>query len=185
MSIVDEIIQLFRDHGAGLYFGESVTETEHGLQSALLAEQSGAKPSLVVAALLHDIGHLLHEQGEDVADRGIDARHENAGAAWLARHFGPAVVDPVRLHVAAKRYLCATDPAYRSRLSPASEKSLMLQGGPMTADEIGAFEAEPHFRDAVALRHWDDQAKVVGQAVPPIERYRDDLAAALSRGAES
>jgi phosphonate degradation associated HDIG domain protein len=182
MTIIDEIVTLFRERGSGLYFGEAVTEMQHALQAAHLAESSGAATSLVVASLLHDIGHLLHELGEDVATRGIDARHEDGGAAWLTRHFGPEVVDPVRLHVAAKRYLCAVEPGYRAGLSPASEQSLMLQGGPMTPDEVAAFESEPHYRAAVALRRWDDGAKVRDLPVPDIEHYRPHLSAVVRSG---
>src|SRR5262245_61942543 len=107
MSVIDRLFALFHERGVGAYFGEAVTETEHALQCACLAEQAGAAPELVAAALLHDVGHLMHGLGEDVADRGIDGRHEAVGAAWLGRHFGPTVAVPVRLHVAAKRYLCA------------------------------------------------------------------------------
>jgi len=179
MTIIDHLFALFREKGNGAYFGEAVTETEHALQAAQLAEQSGATPQLIAAALLHDVGHLLHGQAEDIAERGIDARHEEAGAAWLARHFGPEVVDPVRLHVAAKRYLCAVEPDYHSMLSEASRRSLHLQGGPMTADEVRRFEQEPHFRAAVAIRRWDDAAKVAGLVVPGLEHYRRSLEAVL------
>src|SRR5262245_37409079 len=110
MSVVDRILQLFVEKGRGAYFGEAVTETEHALQSAHLAEAAGVGSELIAAALLHDIGHLLHGLAEDIAERGIDGRHEEGGATWLARHFGQPVADPVRLHVAAKRYLCAVDP---------------------------------------------------------------------------
>src|SRR5690349_10889305 len=132
MDVVDTIAGLFASRGQALYFGEAVSEAEHALQAAHLAEREGAGDDLVAAALLHDIGHLLHGLGEDVADRGVDGRHEVAGHAWLARWFAPAVAEPVRLHVAAKRYLCATDPAYLARLSPASRQSLELQGGPFS-----------------------------------------------------
>lgn len=183
MSPIDTILRLFAERGSGLYFGEAVTETEHALQSAHLAEAAGADAALVAAALLHDIGHLLHGLGEDVAARGTDARHEDGGAAWVARHFGPAVADPVRLHVAAKRYLCATQPDYLVGLSPASRRSLELQGGPFTSDEQRAFEREPHWERAVALRRWDDAAKVPGLAVPGLDHYRPCLEAALKGAA--
>ena len=184
MSVIDEILALFRDRGRGAYFGEAVTETEHALQCARLAEQSGADRELIAAALLHDIGHLLHDLGEDIAEQGRDGRHEEGGAAWLARHFGPAVVDPVRLHVAAKRYLCAVEPDYHAGLSPASRLSLGLQGGPFTPDAVRRFEREPWFRSAVAVRRWDDTAKVPGLAVPGLEHYRRHLEAVLSRPEE-
>src|SRR5262249_43366742 len=112
MNVVDVITRLFETGGNAAYFGEPVSQTEHALQTAHLAESEGAPDSLVVAALLHDVGHLLDGLPESIADTGIDGRHEAGGSEWLSRHFGPAVVDPVRLHVAAKRYLCAVDPGY-------------------------------------------------------------------------
>jgi phosphonate degradation associated HDIG domain protein len=175
VNVIACIFTLFREKGQGAYFGEAVTEAEHALQSAHLAEQSGAAPELVAAALLHDVGHLLHGLGEDVADRGIDGRHEDVGAAWLERHFSRAVVDAVRLHVAAKRYLCAVEPAYHAQLSEASRRSLDLQGGPMSAEEVRRFEQEPGFRAAVAVRRWDDVAKVPGLDVPGLDHYRGCL----------
>jgi phosphonate degradation associated HDIG domain protein len=179
VTIIDRILTVFREKGNGLYFGEAVTETEHALQSAHLAEQSGAAPDLIAAALLHDIGHLLHGLAEDIAEQGIDDRHEEGGAAWLRRSFGPAVVDPVRLHVAAKRYLCAVEPAYHAGLSEASQCSLRLQGGPMSPEEVRRFEQEPWFRSAVAVRRWDDGAKVPNLVVPGLEHYRPCLEAVL------
>ena len=178
MNVVDGLIALFREKGNGAYFGEAVTETEHALQCAHLAEQSGAAAELIAAALLHDVGHLLHGLPEDIADRGQDGRHEDAGAAWLQRSFGPPVVYPVRLHVAAKRYLCAVEPDYRAGLSEASQRSLRLQGGPMSPEEVCRFEHEPWFRSAVAVRRWDDGAKVPGLVVPGLDHYRPCLEAA-------
>lgn len=173
MSEADVLIALFARHGAEGYFGEKVSQQEHALQSAALAEAEGATPALIVAALLHDVGHLIHTGGEDIAERGIDARHEAIGATYLARHFGPAVVEPVRLHVPAKRYLCALDQAYWRDLSPASKRSLELQGGIFSPDEAEEFAALPQAQDAVRLRRWDDQAKVVGLETKPVEAYRD------------
>jgi phosphonate degradation associated HDIG domain protein len=172
MTIVDQILSVYSSKGHGLYFGEAVTEMAHALQCAHLAKSSGANDPVVAAALVHDIGHLLHDLPENVAEQGVDAHHEDAGAAWLKGHFPREVVDPVRLHVAAKRYLCAVDPFYQATLSPASTLSLKLQGGPMSAEEIRQFEREPHFRAAVAVRRWDDGAKVSGLDVPGIEQYR-------------
>jgi [1-hydroxy-2-(trimethylamino)ethyl]phosphonate dioxygenase len=179
MNHVEEIIRLFEVRGRDAYLGEPVSQAEHALQAAHLADQEGANDALTVAALLHDVGHLLHELGEDVADRGIDARHEIAGGSWLASHFGPEVVEPARLHVDAKRYLCAVEPAYREGLSPASNLSLALQGGPMSPAEISRFTSNPHHRDAVRLRRWDDEAKVPGLAVPGLDHYLDRLVATL------
>lgn len=177
MRFVEDILDLFARRGAAAYHGEAVSQEEHALQAADLAGREGAPDALVVAALLHDVGHLLDGQDEDLADRGIDGHHEEAGCAWLGRHFGPEVTEPIRLHVAAKRYLCAVDPAYLDGLSPASRLSLKLQGGPMGPAEIAAFEANPYFRDAVRLRHWDDAAKVPGLPVPGPSHYRDRLEA--------
>ncbi len=178
MKIVEDIVRLFARRGASAYHGEAVSQAEHALQAAELAEQEGAPDAMVVAALLHDVGHLLDGQDEDLAVRGIDGHHEEAGSRWLARHFGPEVIEPIRLHVAAKRYLCAVDPAYLAGLSPASRLSLDVQGGPMEAEERAQFEGSPYYRDAIRLRHWDDTAKVPGLDVPGLEHYRDRLAAA-------
>ncbi len=179
MSVIDDIVRLFRLRGGEAYFGEPVSQSEHALQAAYLAEQERRPDEEVVAALLHDIGHLVHGLPEDIAERGRDARHEDAGAIWLARHFRRAVVEPVRLHVAAKRYLCAVDPGYLSQLSPASVLSLRLQGGPMDPAEAAAFERHPYHEAAIRLRHWDDRAKVPGLPVPDLEHYRERVRAAL------
>jgi phosphonate degradation associated HDIG domain protein len=172
MRISDRIVEIFEARGGDAYFGEPVSQLEHALQAAHHAARDAAPDWLVVAALVHDIGHLLHDLPEHVADLGIDARHEDIGHAWLAQHFGPEVTAPVRMHVDAKRYLCATDPAYLSLLSPASVESLQLQGGPFTDAEAYAFEQRPFAREAVRLRRWDDLAKVPGMAVPGLEHYR-------------
>lgn len=179
MNIVEEIIQLFATRGDSAYIGEAVSQREHALQAAALAEQDGASDSLVVAALLHDIGHLLHNLPENSADQGIDTTHETVGDTWLQHAFGPEITEPVRLHVAAKRYLCAVKPEYQAQLSTASVQSLLLQGGPMNADEVHAFESNPHYRDAIRLRRWDDLAKEVNLQVPDVEHYRSRLTALL------
>jgi [1-hydroxy-2-(trimethylamino)ethyl]phosphonate dioxygenase len=181
MDVVATIADLLETRGRAMYFGEAVTEAEHALQAAHLAERDGADDKLVTAALLHDIGHLLHRKGEDIADRGVDGRHEVIGHAWLNRWFGPSVAEPVQLHVAAKRYLCAIDSTYLARLSPASQQSLELQGGPFTVAEANAFEGNPFHADAVRLRHWDDEAKVVGMTVAPFDHYRPRLERLLVR----
>jgi len=144
MKVVDFILQLFQEKGDAAYFGEPVSQTAHGLQSAHLATNAGADDEVVVAALIHDVGHLLHGLPETVADQGIDGRHEDQGAVWLARYFGEEVTEPIRLHVAAKRYLCAVDPEYLGKLSSASVLSLQLQGGPFNAGEVRNFEALPN-----------------------------------------
>lgn len=175
MTIVDEVCELFATKGHAAYVGEPVSQLEHALQSAYHAEREGASDALVVAALLHDIGHLVHKLPEDAADHGIDTRHEHLGQAWLRRYCGPEVTEPIRLHVPAKRYLCATDPEYQAQLSEASVQSLTLQGGPFSAQEIADFERNPHFQQAVALRRWDDLAKVQDMEVPGLEHYRPRL----------
>jgi phosphonate degradation associated HDIG domain protein len=175
---VEWVLRLFGERGGSAYFGEAVSQTEHALQSAWLAEQQGADAALIASALLHDVGHLLHGLGEDVAGRGIDSRHEEVGAAWLLDRFGPTVAEPVRLHVPAKRYLCATNADYLAGLSPASVSSLRLQGGPFTSAEVVAFRALPHAERAVALRRWDDHAKVPGLRTPDLAHFRPVLEAA-------
>jgi gamma-butyrobetaine dioxygenase len=182
VNVVDAIFWLFAERGDATYFGEAVTQTAHALQTAHLAEVAYAPESLVVAALLHDVGHLLHGLPETVADQGIDACHEDGGAAWLGRYFDADVVDPVRLHVTAKRYLCAVDPTYLERLSPASRRSLELQGGPLPLTEVQEFEGERHYHAAVALRRWDDEAKVPAMDVPGLNHYRSRLEAAIQAG---
>lgn len=178
MSATDEILTLLKRGNADLYSGERISQLEHALQCAHFAQQAGAEDALVVATLVHDLGHIL-AGGEYAAGRGIDDRHEQSGADFLARHFGPAVSEPVRLHVAAKRYLCATDSGYFGRLSEASVRSLALQGGPMTAKEVQDFEANPFAMEAVRLRQWDEQGKIVGLQTPDLEHYRPMVEAAL------
>jgi len=171
VSVAQQILALYERRGSEAYFGEPVSMTEHGLQAAYFAREQGAAAPLILAALLHDIGHLLEDVPADIADWTTDAHHEQVGGAWLARRFGPAVSEPVRLHVPAKRYLCATDPRYFAKLSPASVHTLELQGGPMTVNEVARFESEPHFREAVLVRRCDDLGKVAGLATPRLEDY--------------
>ncbi|MFG2846631.1 phosphonate degradation HD-domain oxygenase [Kitasatospora sp. NPDC048296] len=178
-AALDGIAELFAGEGAGEYLGEAVTMAEHMLQAAAAAEAAGAPDHLVAAALLHDIGHFqgaLH--GRDLM-RGQDNRHSHTGADWLARWFGPEVTEPVRLHVAAKRYLCAVEDGYRARLSEASEYTLQVQGGPMDEREAAAFAELPGAVDAVAVRRWDEQAKEAGASTPDFEHYRPLLAALM------
>lgn len=171
MTVAVEISALFAAAGGEAYFGEAVTVLEHGLQAAHFARSAQVDEPLVVAALLHDVGHLLVAAPEALDDWTYDAGHERVGASWLDVRFGAAVADPVRLHVAAKRYLCATTKRYRATLSPASLHTLELQGGPMSAAEAEAFRTEPHFRAALHLRLWDDRAKVPGLRCPQLDDY--------------
>lgn len=173
-----EILQLFHERGASQYGRESVAQQEHALQAAHFAELSRARAALVVAALLHDVGHLLHALPDDAPEHGIDDVHEEVAGRWLEQRFGPEVVEPVRLHVAAKRYLVATDPDYLRQLSPPSILSLSLQGGAMSPGEVKAFQSHPHYAAAVALRRWDDAAKIPRLVTPPIDhfaRYINDI----------
>ena len=183
-AFCDELIAFLRAAGDRRY-DEVVTQMEHALQSAALAESVGAAPALVAAALLHDIGHLIQlplRDRERIPSR--DLHHEAVGAEYLGRAFGAHVARAVRLHVPAKRYLCAVEPAYWDGLSDGSKHSLELQGGPMTAEERRNFEAQAGWRDAVRLRRWDDGAKVPGLAVPDLSAYRETLAA-CRRSAET
>ncbi|NBC33001.1 MAG: HD domain-containing protein [Alphaproteobacteria bacterium] len=177
-SVLDAIFAMFRDRGAELY-GERVTQRQHALQTAMAAERGAASASLVAAALLHDIGHMVSDRQDGSPDDDTDDRHEDIGAAWLAPYFPPAVTEPIRLHVAAKRYLCAVEPDYARDLSPTSVHSLRLQGGPMSPGEAEAFEADPYHADAVRLRRFDEAAKVRGLETPPLEAYADLLRAAM------
>jgi len=157
VSTVDDVVDLYAARG-GLHYGEGVTQVEHAVQCAVLAEADGASPGLIVAALLHDIGHLVVNPDE-VADFSLDDRHEIVGAKALHALFGEAVSRPVALHVPAKRYLCCVEPGYFSALSSASQASLALQGGAFDRAAADAFERLPHWREAVALRRLDDRGK--------------------------
>lgn len=182
-EVIDRIFAVYREKGHRSY-GEDVTETQHALQCATFARDAGEAPAIVAACLLHDFGHLAHDLGEDIADHGVDARHEDLGAAALSAWFAPEVVEPVRLHVAAKRYLCAVQPGYAEGLSEASRISLELQGGPMSADEVRAFEAGPHHVAAVRLRLYDDMGKLSDMATPDFEAFRPFLQPFVARNPE-
>ena len=166
-----DIERLFRDHGHIEYSGEGVSQLEHALQSAQLAENEGASEALVTAAFLHDLGHLLNRQGETPTARGIDDQHQYFAIPFLRPLFPAAVVEAIRLHVDAKRALCALDPGYYAALSEDSKRSLALQGGIFSPEEAKAFLAKPHAEDAMRVRRWDDRAKVAGAATPPIGHY--------------
>ena len=176
---VGVIAGLFASEGAAEYLGEPVTQAAHMLQAAALAERDGAPPALIAAALLHDVGHFHGAvTGHDLM-HGTDNRHSHTGADWLAQWFGPEVTEPVRLHVAAKRYLCATEPGYAATLSPASVYTLGVQGGPMQGAELGEFTASPYAADAVRVRRWDDQAKDPQARAPEFSHYRPLLSGLL------
>jgi gamma-butyrobetaine dioxygenase len=165
---VEKIERLFSASGGRTYLGEAVSIATHMLQAAALAEAYAAAEDLVAAALLHDVGHLVAPTSDDV-----DARHEVAGAEWLAAlGFPESVTEPVRLHVAAKRYLCAIEPGYFDGLSAASRRSLVLQGGVLSDDEAHAFGAGMHAPAAVAVRRWDDAAKDPDAPTPAFSHFR-------------
>jgi phosphonate degradation associated HDIG domain protein len=172
VKLTDEVLALFHERGAGAYFGEDISQTEHALQAAYFARAAGAPPPLIVAALLHDIGHLVEDVPDDLADWTLDAHHEVIGGLWLAERFRPEVSEPVRLHVPAKRYLLATDARYAAKLSPASVTTLKLQGGPMAAHEVARFESERFCKQAVLVRQCDDRGKVAGLKTPGLADYR-------------
>ena len=176
LSLAD-IELLFARHGAEQYSGEPVTQLEHALQTAHFAEQSEAGDALITACLLHDLGHLLNHQGETPTLRGINDRHQYFALPFLRGLFPDAVLDAIKLHVDAKRYLCQVDPGYYDRLSADSKRSLALQGGVFDAAGARAFLAEQGARDAVLLRQWDDLAKQADLATPPLAHFLDRAAA--------
>ncbi len=172
-DVADALIELYHRRGGSAY-DEVVTQTAHAAQCGQQAMDHGASVSAIVAAFLHDIGHLLAGDGtRGRDDEPTDRHHEDVGARFLANWFPPEVTEPVRLHVPAKRYLCAVEPSYHDGLSPASVASLELQGGPMSADEVAAFEALPGHEQAVDLRRWDDLAKVVDAPTADLATFRD------------
>ena len=179
MPNVDDCLRVMRERGDSEYGGESVTQIEHALQCAWLAEQEDAPASLIAAALLHDIGHLLHNLPDDAPDAGVDDVHEELGYRYLSKIFGDKVAEPVRLHVPAKRYLCATESEYLDQLSEPSLVSLKLQGGPMSPEEVAAFEQDPFVQDAVRVRRWDDTAKIEDLETPTLDHFSQYLRASL------
>ena len=169
---IDEAFALLEQQGDSQYGEEAVSQLQHALQCAALAGAAGAGPALIVAALFHDIGHLTDPAFEAAMARSEDRWHERRGADYLQAAFGPVVVEPVRMHVPAKRYLCAIDKDYFAGLSPASVKSLAMQGGPFSDTEAAAFIATPYAAEAVSLRRWDDLAKDPGVTPPPLAHFR-------------
>lgn len=178
---ISDIIDLFQSKGHAQYDGEPVTQLEHALQSAYLAEQDGASSELIAASLLHDLGHLLHDLDGTPTQQGKDDLHQYRSRAFLKHLYGPATLDPIRLHVDAKRYLCAREPGYLEALSPDSQRSLVLQGGVFDAAQASQFEALAHALDAVRLRRWDDSAKCAGAQTPNLAHYARHMALAATR----
>ena len=171
---VDQIISLLETRGQAMYGGESVSQLAHALQCAHLAELAGESPETVAAALLHDLGHLIARDEDALADDidHLDDLHQYAALPFLRPVFSEAVLAPIRLHVDAKRYLCAIEPGYWERLSSESKRSLELQGGVFTSVEMEAFEQQPHAHEAARLRRYDDLAKTPGRATPDLAHYR-------------
>jgi phosphonate degradation associated HDIG domain protein len=168
---ISDICVLFARKGGRAYEGEPVNQIEHALQTAMRAEDDGAGDALITAALLHDLGHLLNDRGESPTLRGIDDLHQYAALPFLRALFAEDVLAPIRLHVDAKRYLCATRDGYFAALSADSKRSLVLQGGIYTPEEAKAFIAQPHAGDAVRLRLWDDLAKVENAVTPSLAHF--------------
>lgn len=179
---IDEVIALLRDSGGDQYFGEAVTKLQHAEQCAWHAAQAGADEELILASLLHDVGHLLDTE-ETIRDERVGVvNHDEVGRQWLLdRGFSQRLADLVGGHVDAKRYLTATNAAYMDRLTPASRETLRLQGGPMDQATAAAFAQEPELRDMLRLRSWDEMAKDPHAAVPPLESYRDMMLRHLNR----
>ena len=172
MSGVNDLLALLVDKGTPWYGDEPITQLQHAVQCAEEAERAGASPALITAALFHDIGHLIDKKSEEAPRQGIDRHHEEIGAGYLSRWFGSDVTEPVRLHVPAKRYLCCVEKTYFDGLSPASVRSLKLQGGPFERKEADAFISSQHGPAAVDLRRWDDAAKDPNREMPDLEHFR-------------
>jgi phosphonate degradation associated HDIG domain protein len=162
---LDDIRALFMQHGHLAYQGEPVSQLEHALQSGALAEAEDASDELIVAAFLHDLGHLLNLRGESPTTRGVDDIHQYFALPFLRGVLPDPVLEPIRLHVDAKRCLCAIDPTYLGRLSPDSVRSLQLQGGVFSRDDAQRFMSKPYAEDALRLRKWDDRARTMGKQI--------------------
>jgi len=178
MTTLDTLFDVLIEKGSERYGSEAINQLQHALQCATLAERSGASSALITAALFLDIGHLIRDD-EGAAERGIDLRHEDSGSETLGSLFGEDVCEPVRLHVDAKRYLCAVNPKYYDTLSQGSITSLKVQGGIMSTEEAETFAASPHGKHAAALRVWDDRAKDPSAETPDLSYFRQHAENAL------
>lgn len=180
-QFVEELTALFAFRAAKRYGLASINQRAHALQAAYLALTAGLSESMVVAALLHDIGHMVHSLGEHPASQGVDDHHEILGADWLEPWFGQEVTEPIRLHVQAKRYLCSVEPGYFESLTSDSVESLALQGGRMSDTEVAAFRMTPGWKDAVALRRIDEQAKDPSMSTPGFQDFVASIRACIRR----
>ena len=179
-AFIEALLSVLVERGTHWRYDEEVSQLEHAVQSAVLARLEDGASEAIAAALLHDIGHfLMADAARDERNRNRDLRHETVGANWLSHAFGPKVTEPVRLHVPAKRYLCATESGYWEDLSEGSKISLQKQGGPMNKNEVAAFAKLPGCEAALRLRRIDDRAKVAGLATSPIGSFTEHLLAAL------
>ncbi|MCV6610991.1 MAG: HD domain-containing protein [Amphritea sp.] len=174
-EILKQIEEIYSSMGHNQY-GEGITQTEHGVQCARLAQEEGERSDMVVAALLHDIGHLV----EEISSEHGNFKHDKVGAEYLAPYFPPGVTEPIRLHAQAKRYLCTVESGYIDSLSEASKYSLEHQGGLMSEDEVTAFRAEPFYQQAIKLRRWDDEGKDPELTATPFSDFKEDLESALN-----
>jgi len=171
MQITDEIKSIFLEKGKNHFDEGSVTQLSHALQCAQHAEIANSSAEMITACLLHDIGHLLNNDARQAISNGEDAEHEQMAVDYLRSWFGPAVTSPIRWHVDAKRYLCATDKTYFSKLSKGSVRSLEVQGGPFNRDEAVSFESQPYYREAVQLRRWDEASKSTSTTTPSLDHF--------------
>jgi phosphonate degradation associated HDIG domain protein len=186
MDIIETLREIYATRGYETYEGDRrVTQTSHGLQTAMIAEAESASPAMVTAALLHDIGRIINPKDRALTDSGKDAKHEDVGRKYLEPWFGPEVTMPIKWHVAAKRYLVATDPAYAGKISAGSTRSLKGQGGLLTPEEAAAFLGQPYAAEGVQLRRWDDRAKRVDAETPPFDHFVPALRQCLAEGTGS
>ncbi|MCJ8279274.1 MAG: HD domain-containing protein [Rivularia sp. ALOHA_DT_140] len=176
---IENIINLYTEQGSQMYGSEAVTQLEHALQCATLAEEACQSKEIITACLLHDLGHLIHDFGDKASIQGINDLHEYRALAILQKLFEPAVTEPIRLHVAAKRYLCAVSIGYWEKLSEESKRSLELQGGVFSLETASGFIRQPYAKYAVQLRMYDDQAKVADKLTPSLTHFKQYMDACL------
>ncbi len=169
--MLEDIKSYLKIAGEDLYGNECISQLEHAKQCAMHAESHGADAAMITAALLHDLGHLVDKRFQKGQENAIDRHHEAIGAAYLTRYFSECVTEPIRMHVMAKQYLCATEDGYFENLSPASVRSLELQGGVFSREQAVAFIRTPYAEDAVNLRRWDELAKVPDCETPTLEHF--------------